>query len=142
MLLGLLALTTAALFAGAAIYINVAEHPARMATDFAPSLVQWSHSYPRGYAMQASLALVSALLGIAAAWLAGDPRWLLGAFLMGANWPYTLRVVMPVNRQLQALEPHEAGAASDSLLRRWALLHAGRSLLGLLAVAAYLWALA
>jgi predicted DCC family thiol-disulfide oxidoreductase YuxK len=142
MLLGLLALTTAALFAGAAIYINIAEHPARMATEFSPSLVQWSHSYPRGYAMQASLAAASTLLGLGAGWLLGDLRWLVGAALIGANWPYTLRIIMPVNRQLQAIEPQQASATSDALLRRWALLHAGRSLLGLFAVAAYLWALA
>lgn len=140
MLVGMLALVTSALFSGAAFYINIAEHPARLLLDDRSLLTQWKPSYARGFTMQASLAVVSGLLGLWAAWIARDTRWVVGAALILANWPYTLLVMMPTNHRLAAIPNNEAGANSRAMIVKWGGLHAVRTTLGCLAVASYLWA--
>jgi len=78
MLAGELALITAALFTGAALYVSAAEQPSRLELDDNSMLRQWKLSYARGFAMQASLALASALFGLLAMWWTRDWRWLVG----------------------------------------------------------------
>ena len=141
MLAGQLALILAAAFAGAAFYVGFAEHPARMGLDDPSALKQWKPSYDAGYVMQASLAAASGVLGILAAWSSGDWRWIVGAILILANWPYTLFAIMPTNRKLKAVTEGDAGPASRALLASWAKLHAVRTALGVAATLAYLWAL-
>ncbi|CAN7151384.1 DUF1772 domain-containing protein [Pararhizobium sp. LjRoot235] len=135
---GLLALLTASIFFGAAIYINVAEQPARLGLDDRAALAQWGPAYRRGFEMQASLALVSGLLGAAAWWQTGNPLWGVGAAIIILNWPYTMLVIMPVNRRLEATRPEEAGEETRDLLLRWGKLHAGRSAIGAIAAAIFL----
>ncbi len=140
MLAGELALTIAAVFTGAAIYINIAEQPARLQLDNRSLLAEWKPAYKRGYIMQASLAVVGGLFGLVAFLSTLDWRWLLGGIVLLANWPYTIFMIMPTNRRLMATPPEAATAETRRILERWGALHAGRSALGLVATLIFLWA--
>jgi hypothetical protein len=142
MLAGQLALVAAALFTGAAFYVNYAEQPARLNLDDRSLLTEWKPAYKRGYIMQASLAVIGFLLGLLA-WLAtGRVTFAIGALLIIANWPWTLLGMLPTNKALMATDVANAGAETRALLLQWNRLHAVRTVLGGLAVEAFLIALA
>jgi hypothetical protein len=137
---GQLALIAAALFTGAAVYVNVAKQPARLALDDRALLAEWKPAYARGFAMQASLALIGFLLGVIAARADMEWRWLAGALVLLANWPFTLIVMLPTNKLLTEIPPQNAGPKSRELIRVWGRLHAVRSGLGAIATVLFLWA--
>ena len=141
MIIGQLALIAAALFSGAAVYVSLVEHPARLLLDNGPLLQEFKPSYKRGATMRASIALVGFLLGIGAWWSTGHGLWILGAVLMLANWPYTLLVILPLNNQLLETEPAKAGPETRGLIQKWGSLHAVRTALGIASVFAFLSAL-
>lgn len=140
MLTGQLALTTAAIFTGAAVYLSLCEQPARLKLDDRALLTEWKPSYKNATAMQAPLALLGAALGFAAWWQSGDWRWLAGALVMISAWPYTLLVIKPINDRLMATDPADAGVPVRALIERWGRLHAGRSVIGVLTTILFLWA--
>ncbi len=127
-----------AVFAGAAIYINFVEHPARMSCGTPIAAAVWAPSYKRATAMQAPLAVVSCLAGISAWLLGGSIMWLAGAVLIGSVVPFTFIAILPTNHQL--LEPGRdlASIETRTLLIKWNRLHAVRSVLSLLALVIYL----
>ena len=136
--LELFATLSAALFAGAALYINLVEHPARMKLDTRYAATQWAPSYERATWMQAPLALLSALAG-AVAWLwGGGTGWLVAALMIGAVVPFTFVGIMPTNHALMDPTRDLGSPETRTLLERWARLHAVRTALSLAATVTYL----
>lgn len=138
-ILELFAVFSAALFAGAALYINVVEHPARMGLDTRAAAQQWAPSYARATWLQAPLAIISLLCGTTVWWLGGDTGWLVAALLVGAVVPFTFGVIMPTNHRLLAPGRDLASAETRALLLQWGRLHAVRTALGSAGTVVYLW---
>jgi hypothetical protein len=132
-----LALAGSAAFAGAAAYVNLSEQPARLLLDDVSLLREWKPSYARGFEMQATLALVSGLLGLAAFYFENHSAAALGGVLLLANWPYTLLVMAPTNKALAATPDQDAGPATRARIVRWGKLHAVRTGLGIAGASAF-----
>jgi Domain of unknown function (DUF1772) len=134
----ILAAVCAGLFAGASIYINAVEHPARLSCGTELALREFAPSYRRATVMQASLAGAGCATGLWAGLVRDDPWISLGAALLGAVVPFTLIVILPTNKQLldPSLDPH--GSRATELLGRWGRLHAVRTILSSAAFALFL----
>ena len=127
------------LFAGAAIYINLVEHPARMRLDTPNAVAQWAPSYARATLMQAPLAVIGLLSAVAAWWIGAGTVWLAAGLLLGAVVPFTFLVIMPTNQQLLNPSRDRDSSETRALLEHWARLHAVRSVLGLTAFVLCAW---
>jgi uncharacterized membrane protein len=128
-----------ALFTGASVYINLVEHPARMQCGAEIAVTEFPPSYRRATVMQATLAAVG-LVSSVAAWLAGATFWwLVGGVILGAVIPFTLIVILPINKQLLSPTLDKQSAQAGQILARWGTLHAVRSVLSVLALLLFLY---
>jgi Anthrone oxygenase len=124
-----IAVLSCALFTGAAVYINLVEHPARMQCGVELAAKEFAPSYRRATVMQATCAAVG-LLSSLAAWLAGAALWwLVAGVLLGSVIPFTLIVILPTNKRLLSPTLDRRSAETGRLLARWGALHAVRSVL-------------
>jgi uncharacterized membrane protein len=137
----LIATLSSGLFAGAAVYINLVEHPARMQTGIRPALTEFAPSYHRATVTQVSLASMGLLSALVAWRFRSDPRWLIGGGLLVSVIPFTALAILPTNKQL--LDPATANdlARAEKLLTRWGRLHAVRSVLSLASLLLFLFLL-
>jgi Domain of unknown function (DUF1772) len=126
------------LFAGAAIYVNLVEHPARMQCGTDLAATEFGPSYRRATVMQASLAATGFVCSIAT-WLSGGGIWwLIGGILLGSVIPFTVLIIMRVNKQLLDPTLDKGSAKAQELLSRWGKLHAVRSSLSGIALVIFL----
>jgi uncharacterized membrane protein len=132
---------SAGLFAGASVYINLVEHPARMQAGTQVALAEFAPSYHRATVTQVSLASVGFLSALAAWRLRSDSRWLIGGGLLVSVIPFTALAILPTNKQL--LDPATANDPdlAEKLLGRWGRLHTVRSVLSLASLLLFLFSL-
>jgi hypothetical protein len=142
MLILVVAALCAGVFAGAAIYINAVEHPARLSCGPQLAVREFAPSYHRATIMQVPLAISGCAAGWWWAWLQADVWTALGATLLGAVVPFTLIAVLPTNKRLvdPTLDPR--GERAMNLLVKWGRLHAVRSGLSVAAFLIFLLRLA
>jgi len=133
-----LAILCCSLFSGAALYINLVEHPARMSCGVGAAVAQWAPSYRRATWLQAPLAAKGTACALMA-WLNGSgPEWLVGGVLLGAVIPFTLLVIAPTNRKLLSLPSGSRLEETRELLEKWNRLHGVRSCLAFAALVIFL----
>lgn len=133
-----LATLACAIFAGAAIYINLVEHPARMSCGTELAAIEWAPSYKKAALLQAPLAILGFLCAVAA-WLTGATVWwLVGGLLLGLVVPFTLIGIMPTNKRLMSADIDLRSDETRQLLKKWNRLHAVRSILSLAALVIFL----
>lgn len=132
------AVLTATLFSGAAIYINLVEHPARMECGTKLAASVFGPSYRRAAAMQATLAIAATIAGIGAWFRDARIAWLVGALLIFAVVPFTLITIRPTNNRLLDPALGRKFEATRRLLQRWGRLYAVRSVLALTASVVFL----
>ena len=127
------------LFAGAAVYVSLVEHPARMACGVEIATAEFPPSYHRGTIMQVTLATVCLLSSIAA-WLAGATFWwVVAGALQVSVIPFTLIVILPTNKQLLSPTLDRRSVLAERLLALWGTLHAVRSVLSGVALLLFLY---
>jgi hypothetical protein len=137
---GRFALVFAAMFTGAALYLNIVEQPARSALDDRALLSEWRISDRRGFALLATLALIAAVLALMAYFESQDVRWLVGALIVIASWPYTFFAIVPVTNRILALTPSDAEQLRAAV-RAWGLLEIGQTAIGVAGCLVFLWAI-
>jgi hypothetical protein len=140
-MIGALATLACSLFAGAAVYITLVEHPARLSCGTEVAARQWAPSYKRATVMQVSLAVVASVAGLTG-WAAGQGvAWLIGALAILSVIPFTIVTIRPTNNKL--LEPGRDNSSEETrrLLETWGHLHAVRSAVSLVATLIYFYAL-
>jgi uncharacterized membrane protein len=126
------------IFTGAAVYINLIEHPARMECGTRLAATEFAPSYRRASVMQASLAAIG-FAAATAAWLMGASScWLVGGIFLGSVIPFTLIAIMPTNRKLLQPDLDKESELTLRLLEKWGRLHAVRTLLSLIAFLIFL----
>ena len=137
-LLATIATLATGLFAGAAVYISLVEHPARVSGGLAVALQEFRPSYRRAAVMQAALAVIGSAAAVARSAAGGQAGWLVGGLLLVSVIPFTLVVVMPTNKRLLDESLDLAPADAAALLERWGRLHAIRSAASLAAFIIFL----
>ncbi len=137
----LIATLSSGLFAGASVYINLVEHPARMQTGIRSALAEFAPSYHRATVTQVSLAVAGFLSALVAWRSRSDARWLVGGGLLVSVIPFTALAILPTNKQLLDPETANDQELAEKLLTRWGKLHAVRSALSLASLLIFLFLL-
>jgi hypothetical protein len=136
--LQIITILSCGLFAGAAVYINLVEHPARMECGTELAVTVFGPSYRRAAVMQISLAVIS-FIGSALTYLeSANIIWMVGGLIIVSVIPFTLIVILPTNRKLLSPSLDTAAESTEELLSRWGKLRAVRSVLGVLALLIFL----
>ena len=134
----ILATLCCALFAGAALYVNLVEHPARVECGTQFAATQFAPSYRRATRLQALLAIVGSLSATLVWIFGGSVAWLWGAGLFFSVVPFTLLVILPTNKLLLDPSLDLTSEQARALLVRWGRLHSVRTVVSLAALVLFL----
>lgn len=120
------------LFAGAALYVSLVEQPARMACPIPVALA--AVRVIAAAVMQVILAIGCVAGAIAAYYLGRGISSLVAGIVLATVVPWTLIVIMPVNRRLMDESRTSETPETDVLLKKWGRLHNVRTIASILAL--------
>lgn len=126
------------LFAGAALYVNLVEHPARLESGTALAIAEFAPSYRRATVMQVLLAGVAFVAAVAVWVTSSNFAWLVGGVLIVAAIPFTLIAILPTNKKLLDPSLDRNSDSARELLISWGRLHAVRTVLSMVAFVIFL----
>ena len=130
-----IAIMCCALFAGAALYVSIIEHPARMSAGISVALQEFRPSYRRAAVFQISMAVITCVCSLALSLFTSQWIWFLGGGITGLMLPFTRIVIMPTNRILLDVDSQLKESDAQKLLDRWGKLHVIRTVAGMLGFA-------
>jgi hypothetical protein len=102
--------------------------------------------YKNSLRIMGGLSVLGAVLGGLCYWKSREKFWLIGGGLMGSLWPYTLLTMMPINKELVALNEEVRGGKElsaeeetrvSSKMSSWVKRHCGRIAISLAAAFAF-----
>lgn len=132
----LLSVTVTGLFAGGAVMQSIVDHPARQSAEPGCAILQMQAVLGRADPYMPILALIGTAGSIAGC-LLEHPAWItaMAALVLFLVIPFTIIFIVPINKQMMTLTgvDHEHQDIRR-LMKRWAQLHAARSVLGCLAL--------
>jgi hypothetical protein len=133
------AIVACAMYSGAAVYVTLVEHPARLACATEMAWAQWTQSVRRT-PRYAALTLVAATAGLVQGRLTIGCLWTYGSIILLAVVPFTVIAMLPTQRRLTAPTWDPASVETRAMLEQWGRRHAVRGWLGLAALSLFLWA--
>lgn len=137
----------AGLFSGAALYINLADTPARMTLDTKNCRKHWKEAFNRAKIFQGGMSILGSSLGATVYYLDKDSDsrklWLIGSGIFIMVLPFTMFVMKPdiyKNLKDDAIETLGETWVRDHI-QRWNKQHMVRTLLSMVAFDIFLYAL-
>jgi hypothetical protein len=129
-----IALFCCALFAGAATYVSLVEHPRLDEGEAELADATLLASHPRPAIFQAALGVVGSLAALLAGSAAGATWWLAGGAVLGAAALWQVFAVLPLIRRLTGSKGRANPKSAAQIIARLAKLHAALSLAALAAL--------
>lgn len=128
-ILQLLAVFVAGIITGGAWAYTLEIHPALMKAQPTSSLDVFTPMFHHANRMQPLLGAVVAIVTLIISIMTGNWYWFIAALIMQVIGPYTIFVLMPINRRLMAEDADPKNPAIIADLKRWGGLHLVRTLI-------------
>jgi uncharacterized membrane protein len=122
------AVLVAGVITGGAWAYTLEIHPALTEAPARSSLDVFTHMFNHANRIQPLLGGVVAVVTLVVSWMTGNWYWFLAALVIQAIGPYTIFVLMPLNRRLMAEDADPTSSTILADLKRWGGLHLVRTL--------------
>ena len=122
-------LTLSAIIFGYGFSASAVSHPAMLASKAETAVDYFKPFFHKSADTQLILSLILWALTATISYLSKDWRWFIAGTLLQISGPYTIFVIMPVNRRIMAdgADPHSKKMAAD--LKKWGPIHLPRTLI-------------